>query len=293
MPYLKWKKFMQIQPFFDKTTATVTYIVSDPATQRCAIIDPVLDYDPQAGTTATTSADRLIDTIKKSGLTVEWLLETHIHADHLTAAHYLKEKLGGKTGISDGIIDVLKYWVPIFDTADDTPLDGSQFDHLFADGETFRLGSLDVKVMHTPGHTPACACYIIEDAVFVGDTVFMPYGGTARADFPGGDAATLYRSIQKIFALPGETRMFICHDYPPEGQEASWETTVGEQKAKNKMINDGVSEASYIDARKTRDSKLPVPRLLYPSIQVNCRAGDLGETQENGMQDIKIPVKVA
>lgn len=284
---------MHIQAFFDKGTATVTYIVSDPETRRCAIIDTVLDFDPQAGVTSTRSADQLIVYIEKSGLTVEWLLETHIHADHLTAASYLKEKCGGKTGISAGMIDVLKYWVPIFDTAHDTPLDGSQFDRLFKDGEEFSLGSLTIQVMHTPGHTPACASYVIEDAVFVGDTLFMPYGGTSRSDFPGGDAATLYRSIRKILALPEETRIFTCHDYPPEGHNPAWESTVGEQKKNNTMIKDGVAEAQYIEARKTRDSKLPVPRLLYPSIQVNMRAGGLGELEDNEMHYIKIPVKMA
>jgi len=279
---------MEIQSFYDKATATVTYIVSDEATRCCAIIDPVLDYDPQGGTIATASADQLIDYINKNGLTLEWLLETHIHADHLTAAGYLKEKLGGAIGISDKIIDVLDYWVPVFDSGEDTPLDGSQFDCLFADGESFNIGNLAVKVTHTPGHTPACASYVIDDAVFVGDTLFMPEGGTARADFPGGDAATLYRSIRKIFSLPDTTRVFICHNYPPEGQPATWETTIGAQKATNILIKDDVTEDHYVETRKSRDSKLPVPRLLYPSIQVNLRAGNLGE--DNEKHYIKIPV---
>ncbi len=283
---------MHIEAFFDKATATITYIVSDPVTQRCAIIDPVLDFDPQAGAAMTKSADRLIDYISKSGLTVEWLLETHIHADHLTAAKYLKEKCGGKTGISEKIVDVLKHWVPVFNTQEDTPTDGSQFDRLFGDGETFSLGALAVKVMHTPGHTPACASYVIGDAVFVGDTIFMPYGGTSRADFPGGSAATLYHSIQKILSLPDETRIFTCHDYPPEGNEPAWESTVAEQKKKNIMIKEDVTEAQYIEVRTTRDGKLPVPRLLLPSIQVNLRAGDFGTAEENGTRYIKIPVRV-
>jgi glyoxylase-like metal-dependent hydrolase (beta-lactamase superfamily II) len=283
---------LHIEAFFDKGTATVTYVVSDPETRCCAIIDPVLDFDPQTGVTSTKSANQVLNYIVKSNLIVLWLLETHIHADHLTAAHYLKEKCGGETGISEKIIDVLKHWVPVFNTGDDTPLDGSQFDRLFKDGETFSIGSLTVKVIHTPGHTPVCASYLIEDAIFVGDTIFMPYIGTSRADFPGGDAATLYHSIKKILSLSDETRIFTGHDYPPAGQNPSWESTVGEQKKKNIMVKDGVTEAQYIEARNKRDSTLHVPRLLLPSIQVNLRAGNLGVAEENGTRYIKIPLKV-
>ena len=281
---------MKIQPFFDKDTATVTYVISDPQTKRCAIIDPVLDYNPSSGTTATTSADRVIDYIKTSSLTVEWLLETHIHADHLTATSYLKGKLGGKSGVGEKIVDVLSYWVPVFNTAHDTPADGSQFDRLFKNGDRFNIGNIPATVMHTPGHTPSCISYHISDAIFVGDTLFMPYMGTARADFPGGDAATLYRSIQKILSLPDNTRIFTCHDYPPEGQPAAWESTVAQQKKDNTLINAQISEGEYIEKRKARDSKLPVPRLLLPALQVNMRAGKFGEPETNGTQYIKIPL---
>jgi len=267
---------MQIKPFFDKDTATITYVVSDPATKACAIIDSVLDYDPASGRTATTSADQVIAYIREQGLKVEWILETHIHADHLTAADYLKSKLGGKTAIGERIVDVLKHWVPVFGTANDTPQDGSQFDKLWKDGERFSIGNLKAEVFFTPGHTPACACYHIEDALFVGDTIFMPYVGTARTDFPGGNAATLYRSIHKIFLLPDATRLFMCHDYPPEGNSPAWETTVGEQKKKNVLINESVSEAEYVKTRNARDHGKAPPKLLEPSLQRNLRAGKAG-----------------
>lgn len=266
---------MQIKPFYDKDTATITYIIACEATKRCAVLDSVLDYDPQSGRTATKSADVVIDYVQEKGLSVEWILETHIHADHLTAASYLKEKLGGITAIGGKIVDVLKYWVPVFGTERDTPMDGSQFDKLWKDGETFTIGNLKAEVWFTPGHTPACAVYHIEDAVFTGDTIFAPTLGTARADFPGGDAATLYRSIQKILSLPDDTRLFMCHDYPKEGEAPRFETTVGEEKKNNVFIHTGVSEADYVAKRKARDATLAVPRLLLPSIQVNLRAGKL------------------
>jgi glyoxylase-like metal-dependent hydrolase (beta-lactamase superfamily II) len=281
---------VKIEHFFDKDTATFTYVVSDPATSKCAIIDSVLDYDMNAGKTTTVSADKVIAHVRENNLTVEWILETHAHADHLTASHYLREKLGGKIGIGEHIKEVLKFWVPLFNTANDTSLDGSQFDHLFKDGEVFTIGSIEVKVMHTPGHTPACLTYLIEDAAFVGDTIFMPYVGTARTDFPGGSAQTLYRSIQKLLALPESTRIFTCHDYPPQGQSENYVSTVAEQKAKNSMVHDGVSEAEYVAARNAKDVGKAVPRLLLPSIQVNLRAGDLGKAEDNGVQYIKIPL---
>jgi glyoxylase-like metal-dependent hydrolase (beta-lactamase superfamily II) len=281
---------MKIEHFFDKDTATFTYVVSDPKTSKCAIIDSVLDYDMNAGKTTTVSADKVIAYVKEQGLSVEWILETHAHADHLTASHYLREKLGGKIGIGEHIKEVLKFWVPLFNTAHDTSLDGSQFDHLFKDGETFAIGSIEVKVMHTPGHTPACVTYLIEDAAFVGDTIFMPYVGTARTDFPGGSAKTLYQSIQKLLALPEATRIFTCHDYPPEGQSEGFLSTVADQKAKNGMVHNGVSEAEYVAARNAKDKGKAVPRLLLPSIQVNLRAGDLGKAESNGVQYIKIPL---
>jgi glyoxylase-like metal-dependent hydrolase (beta-lactamase superfamily II) len=281
---------MKIEHFFDKDTATFTYVVSDPKTSKCAIIDSVLDYDMNAGKTTTVSADKVIAYVKEQGLSVEWILETHAHADHLTASHYLREKLGGKIGIGEHIKEVLKFWVPLFNTAHDTSLDGSQFDHLFKDGEVFTIGSIEVKVMHTPGHTPACLTYLIEDTAFVGDTIFMPYVGTARTDFPGGSAQTLYQSIQKLLALPEATRIFTCHDYPPEGQSEGFLSTVADQKAKNSMVHDGVSEAEYVAARNAKDKGKAVPRLLLPSIQVNLRAGDLGKAESNGVQYIKIPL---
>jgi glyoxylase-like metal-dependent hydrolase (beta-lactamase superfamily II) len=285
---------MKVEHFFDKNSATFTYVVSDPKTSQCAIIDSVLDYDIHAGQTSTDSADKVIAYVKENKLAVQWILETHAHADHLTASHYLREKLGGKIGIGEHIKEVLKFWVPLFNTAHDTPLDGSQFDHLFKDEETFNIGSIEVKVIHTPGHTPACVSYLVCDAAFVGDTIFMPYVGTARTDFPGGSARTLYRSIQKLLSLPESTRIFTCHDYPPQGQGVGYVSTVANQKAKNSMVHDGVSEAEYVVARNSKDIGKAVPRLLLPAIQVNLRAGDLGKAENNGVQYIKIPLnKVA
>lgn len=281
---------MHIRHFFDKDTATFTYVVSDESTQKCAIIDSVLDYDMNAGKTSTVSADKVITYVKENKLDVEWILETHAHADHLTASHYLREKLGGKIGIGEHIKDVLQFWVPLFNTVHDTPLDGSQFDHLFKDAEVFKIGTIEVKVMHTPGHTPACLTYIMGDAVFVGDTIFMPYVGTARTDFPGGSAQTLYRSIQKLLSLPENTKIYTCHDYPPEGKEVGYVSTVAEQKAQNFMVHEGVSEAEYVAARNAKDKGKAVPRLLLPSIQVNLRAGDLGKAENNGIQYIKTPL---
>lgn len=281
---------MHIHHFFDKDTSTFTYIVIDEVTQKCAIIDSVLDYDMNAGKTSNVSADRVISYVKENKLNVEWILETHAHADHLTASHYLREKLGGKIGIGEHIKDVLEFWVPLFNTAHDTPLDGSQFDHLFKDGEVFKIGAIEVKVIHTPGHTPACITYIIGDAAFVGDTIFMPYVGTARTDFPGGSAQTLYQSIQKLLSLPENTKIYTCHDYPPSGQNEGYISTVAEQKSKNSMVHKGVSEAEYVSARNAKDKGKAVPRLLLPSIQVNLRAGDLGAPESNGIQYIKVPL---
>lgn len=281
---------MEIKSFFDPNTATITYIVSDPETQRCAIIDSVHDFDLHSGRLSTQSADTVINYIKQMNLQVEWILDTHMHADHLTAASYLKDKLGGKIGIGENIKQVLSHWVPIFNTGSDTPLDGSQFDVLFSDGAQFKIGNLNVKVIHTPGHTPDGVSYYIKDAVFVGDTIFMPYVGTARADFPGGNAETLYRSIHKILALPDQTHIYTCHDYPLPGQEPAWESTVAEQKKNNSMVNDSVSEKEFITARNKKDFNKPVPKLLLPSIQVNLRAGKLGTFDENQTQYIKIPI---
>lgn len=281
---------MHIEHFFDKDTATFTYVVSDELTKKCAIIDSVLDYDMYAGKTSTFSADKIIDYVKQSKLHVEWILETHVHADHLTASNYLREKLGGKIGIGEHIIEVLKFWVPLFNTSHDTPLDGSQFDHLFKDGEIFKIGTIEVRVMHTPGHTPACLSYIIGDAVFVGDTIFMPYVGTARTDFPGGSAKTLYQSIQKLLKLPDNTKIYTCHDYPPQGKSEGYVSTIAEQKLKNSMVHEGISEDEYVTARNEKDKGKAVPRLLLPSIQINLRAGKFGEQDSNGINYIKIPL---
>lgn len=281
---------MEIKHFFDKDTATFTYVVSDPAAGKCAVIDPVLDYDMHSGRTSSVSADKVIAYVKESSLSVEWILETHAHADHLTGAHYLKENLDGKTGIGEHIKDVIKFWLPLLNTAHDTPPDGSQFDRLFKDGDSFTIGSIPVKVIHTPGHTPSCVCYLMGDAVFAGDTLFMPYVGTARTDFPGGSAQTLYRSIQKLLSLPENTRIFTGHDYPPQGKEEGCVSTVAEQKAHNVMVGAGVSEAEYVAARNAKDKGKPPPRLLFPALQVNLRSGDLGKPESNGVQYLKIPL---
>ena len=284
---------MKIQHFFDETTATFTYVVSDEATGKCAVIDSVLDYNMHSGRSSTISADKIIAYVNENKLSVEWILETHIHADHLTAAHYLKEKLGGKIAIGEHIKEVLKFWIPLFNTANDTPLDGSQFDHLFSDGEILTIGSIQEKVLHTAGHTPACVSYLMGDTIFVGDTIFMPYVGTARTDFPGGSAKTLYHSIQKILSLPDNTRIFTCHDYPPQGKEIGYVTTVAEQKKTNIMVHDGISEQEYVAARFARDKGKEVPKLLLPSLQFNLRAGNFGKPENNGVQYIKIPVNIA
>lgn len=281
---------MRIQHFFDKDTATFTYVISDNVTRKCAVIDSVLGYDMSSGRVATNSADIVVEYIKENGLSLEWLLETHVHADHLTAAHYIKQKLGGKIAIGEHIKEVLKFWVPFFNIGDDTPLDGSQFDHLFIDGEVFNIGEIEVRVMHTPGHTPACVCYIIGDVVFVGDTIFTPYVGTARTDFPGGSAQTLYRSIQKLLAMPEQTKIFVGHDYPLEGNTEKPCFTVAEEKTGNIMLRDNVSESEYVAARNAKDKGKAVPRLLLPSIQVNLRAGDFGAAENNGTHYIKIPL---
>lgn len=282
---------MNIQTYFDENTYTFTYIVIDEKTKKCAVIDPVLDFDFHSGKTWTASADKVIDYVKEHGLEVQWILETHAHADHVTGAHYMNQIFDAKIGIGEHIKDVLALWVPIFNTGSDTPLNGSQFGRLFKDGEHFTIGTLDVKVLHTPGHTPACVSYLINDEViFVGDTLFMPYLGTARADFPGGNAEVLYDSIQKILALPGDTQIMICHDYPQGNQKPSNVSTVEEQKKQNIMINETIGKENYIAARNLRDSGLKVPKLLLPSIQVNLRAGYLGKPEENGVQYMKIPL---
>ena len=282
----------EVTAFFDEATNTVTYVVTDPDSKKCVVIDPVLDYDFASGRTATVSADYVINYIEDNGLELEWILETHVHADHLTGAPRIKEKLGGKICIGSHITAVQDVFVGLFNIPD-VPADGSQFDRLIVDGDELSLGSLHVSVMHTPGHTPACKTFVIGDAAFVGDTLFMPDFGTARCDFPGGDAAVLYQSIQRIFSLPADTRLFMCHDYKAKGRdEYAWETTVAEQRAKNVHIHDGVSEAEFVTFRKGRDTELGVPKLIIPSIQVNIRGGDFPAAEDNGTSYLKVPLNL-
>lgn len=283
----------QVSAFFDPPTNTFTYLVRDPSSDACAIIDSVLAFDYSSGRTDTHAADELIAHIREAGLQVQWILETHAHADHLSAAPYLQEQLGGKIGIGEHIIEVQQIFGKVFNAGTEFARDGSQFDALFADGDTFSIGNLSVKVLHTPGHTPACLSYLIGDAVFVGDTLFMPDYGTARCDFPGGDSATLYQSVQKLLALPDETRMYLCHDYLPEGRSHYvHETTVGEQRRRNIHIHEGVSEADFVVLRDARDATLSAPKLLIPSVQVNIRAGHLPEPEDNGQVYLKVPVNL-
>ena len=276
---------------FDEATHTVSYVVWDPATCRAAIIDPVLDYDHRTGRVSHRSADDLLGFVADQGLSVDWVLETHAHADHLSAAPYLKEKTGAPIGIGARITEVQRTFAPVFGL-DDVSGDGREFDRLFRDGQTIALGGLQVEVMHTPGHTPACVSYRIGEAVFVGDTLFMPDYGTARADFPGGDARTLYRSIHRLLALPDATRLYLCHDYKAPGRDHfAWETTVGEEKTRNIHVGGGVDEASFVAMREARDAALAAPVLLLPSLQVNIRAGRLPDPDRDGRRFLKIPLK--
>jgi len=282
-----------VNAFFDNDTNTVTYVLKDPKGDDCAIIDPVLDYDAAAGRTSTVSADRVLQYVEDNGLKVAWVLETHAHADHLSAAAYLKSKTGCKIGTGRLITEVQATFKEIYGLGAEFVADGSQFDRLFDDGDVLRVGSLEIRVMHTPGHTPSCVTYVAGDAAFVGDTLFMPDYGTARTDFPGGDAATLYRSIRRILALPAETRIFLCHDYKAPGRdEFKWETTVGEQRANNVHIHEGVTEQAFVDFRTQKDSELGMPKLILPSIQVNIRAGEMPPADESGVVFLKIPVNV-
>ncbi len=281
----------EVKAFFDEATNTVSYIVKDPGSAACAIIDSVLDFDPAAGRTTTVSADAIISDINDRKLKVEWIIETHVHADHLSAAPYLQEKLGGRIGICDKITIVQDVFGKIFNAGTEFQRDGSQFDRLFSDGDTFTVGGLDAYVIATPGHTPACMTWVIGDAAFVGDTLFMPDFGTARCDFPGGDAGILYRSIQKILALPPQTRLFVCHDYKAPGRdEFAWETTVAEERKSNVHVHEGIDEATFVKTRETRDATLGMPRLILPSIQVNMRAGELPEPEDNGTRYLKLPI---
>lgn len=280
-----------IAGFFDEATFTVSYVVHDPATGEAAIIDSVLDYEAASGRTSYGSADRIIEYIDKNNLKVKWLIETHAHADHISAAPYLQEKLGGKLAIGADIIRVQEVFGKLFNAGTDFERDGSQFDHLFSDGETFTLGDIEGIALHVPGHTPADMAFIIGDAAFVGDTIFMPDFGTARADFPGGDAHQLFRSIRRLLSLPEDTRLFLCHDYKAPGRdEFAWETTVGQQRRENVHVKDGVTEDEFVEMRTTRDKALAMPNLIMPSVQVNIRGGHLPDPEDNGVSYIKIPV---
>lgn len=279
-----------VQAFFDEATNTVTYLVSDPATHQAALIDPVLDYEPNAGSLSTASVDEILDLAAARGLEIVWALDTHAHADHLSAVDHVRRRTGARAGIGANITRVQATFGPLFN-AKDVNADGSVFDVLFEDNETFRIGELEAKVLYTPGHTPACVSYLIGGAVFVGDTLFMPDYGTARADFPGGDAATLYRSIRRILSLPPEVRIFVGHDYLPESRtKHAWETTVAEQRAKNVHVREEISERDFIAMRTKRDATLTAPRLILPSLQVNIRAGRLPPAEDDGETYLKIPV---
>jgi glyoxylase-like metal-dependent hydrolase (beta-lactamase superfamily II) len=282
-----------IRAFFDEPTNTVSYLVADPATKQAAIIDPVLDYDHNAGEVDTRSVETILRAAEKDGYRIVWTLETHAHADHLSGSPYVKAKTGARIGIGEHIKDVQRIFWPVFN-ATDLKTDGSDFDHLFKDEERFSIGDLDAEVLYTPGHTPADITYKVEDAAFVGDTLFMPDYGTARADFPGGDAHQLYRSIRRLMTLPPETRLFMCHDYKAPGRDHyAWETTVGEQRAGNAHVKDGIDEGTFVAMREARDATLAAPLLLLPSIQVNIRAGKLPPADSNGVRYLKIPVKLA
>ncbi|WP_241068501.1 MBL fold metallo-hydrolase [Achromobacter insuavis] len=281
----------QIQAFFDPATATVTYVVHEPSPGgACAIIDSVLDYDPKSGRTSTASADRVAAYVREHGLRTEWLLETHAHADHLSAAPYLQRQLDGVIAIGQSIRTVQGVFKKIFNLEPQFQLDGSQFGRLFADGETFSIGALTASAMHVPGHTPADMAYRIGDAVFVGDTLFMPDVGTARCDFPGGDAHQLFRSIRQLLSLPDDTRLYMCHDYPPAGRDAAWQTTVAEQRRANIHVRDGITEDDFVAMRTRRDATLSMPTLILPAIQVNIRAGHFPPPEDNGVRYLKIPV---
>ena len=280
-----------VLPFFHDDSNTFTYLVSDPATREAAIIDPVLDFDPKSGRTATTSAQAVLAAVRDLGLTVRWIIETHAHADHFSAGHWLRHELPDAVlAIGEGIRTVQKTFRPIFNLGEHFPVDGSQFDHLFTDGERFALGVLEARVIPVPGHTNDSVAYLVGDALFTGDSLFMPDGGTARCDFPGGDAATLYRSIQRLFELPDDTRVFVCHDYGPGGREVRCETTIGEQKRSNIHVREGVDEDSYVAMRRARDATLAMPTLILPAVQVNIRAGAMPDPEANGVRYLKLPI---
>jgi len=280
----------EITAFFDAQTNTVSYVVKDPGSNVCAIVDSVMDIDYASGRITYDSADKVIAYVREHDLAVEWLIETHVHADHLSGAPYIQSKLGGKIGIGERITVVQETFGKIFNEGTAFQRDGSQFDRLFADGDCYTIGRLKAFAMHTPGHTPACMTHVVGDAAFVGDTLFMPDGGSARADFPGGDARTLYRSIQRVLALPPQTRLFMCHDYGPNGREIRWETTVAEQHEHNIHVRDGISEDAFVEMREARDATLPMPRLIIPSLQVNMKAGELPLPDESGKRFLRVPL---
>jgi glyoxylase-like metal-dependent hydrolase (beta-lactamase superfamily II) len=283
--------FPQVTSFFDEATFTASYVIHDPATRRAAIIDSLCDFDQPSGRTSFASADKIIAHVKASGLSIDWLIETHAHADHLSAAPYLQDKLGGKIAIGSEITSVQQVFAGLFNEASDFPCDGSQFDHLFGDGDGFTVGNIPAIALHVPGHTPACMAYVIGDAAFVGDTMFMPDYGSARADFPGGDARTLFRSIRRLMQLPDQTRVFLCHDYQaPQRSEYVWETTMGEQRTGNVHVHEGITEDGFVAMRTKRDATLGMPRLILPSIQINIRAGHLPEPESNGTRYLKLPL---
>ena len=287
---LQMDRTPDVEAFFDEASNTFSYIVTDPHTRRCAIIDSVLDLDYAAGRILHDAADRLIDHVRANDLTVDWIIETHVHADHLSAAPYLKEKVGGQLGIGAGIVEVQETFGKVFNEGTEFQRDGSQFDRLFEDSDTYAIGSITAFVIHTPGHTPACMVHVIGDAAFTGDTLFMPDGGTARAHFPGGDARTLYRSIQRVLSLPDAMRLFMCHDYGPGGRASAFETTVAEERVGNIHVGEGSSEDAFVELREARDATLAVPRLIIPSLQVNMKGGELPPEDEFGRRSLKVPL---
>ena len=279
-----------VKAFFDEATNTISYVVKDPGSNACAVVDSVMDIDYAAGRITYDSADAIIAYVKENGLAVEWLIETHVHADHLSAAPYIQGKLGGKLGIGENITIVQDTFGKIFNEGTEFQRDGSQFDRLFTDGDSYQIGGLTTHVMHTPGHTPACMTHVVGNAAFVGDTLFMPDGGSARADFPGGDARTLYRSIQRVLALPRETRLFMCHDYGPNGRDIQWETSVGDEIDHNIHVGKATDEDTFVKMREERDATLAMPKLIIPSLQVNMRAGQLPPKDESGKSFLKVPL---
>lgn len=279
-----------VTKFFEEDSSTFSYVVQDPESNACAVIDSALNFDYASGTISYSCADEIIHFIESKGLTLEWLIETHVHADHLSAAPYIQKRLGGKLGIGEHITTVQETFGKVFNEGTEFQRDGSQFDHLFADGEEYKLGGMSCKAIHTPGHTPACMTHVLGDAAFVGDTLFMPDAGTARCDFPGGSAEILYASVQRILSLPEQTRVFMCHDYKPNGRELRYETTVAEEKRFNIHVGEGIAQETFVKMREARDETLAMPRLILPSLQVNMKAGHLPSEESNGVSYLKIPL---